>query len=421
MPQLCELLLSAASLVAAGPLLPEKLSSETAEPRYDSDPLKWTEVGDWCRPTLQQCMAGSDKVWVFETEHKTGTALTGTFMTQVMKAGGPKWVDIQSDGMHYGGCGGPCGKPIAPSCSTPHALQGKCLSKVHAESGHMKINVGWPSLTINFAESMASIKRYEKSTGQKVRVAYWVREPLERIVSAYFYHKGKNNKCIEVWCNRVGDAYMQTIEEVCNGALMTRDLAIHNQHDVRPDEIACNNAVVQNKAHKLSYAQLLNKVPFSTGLMLEAWRSLDVTQGMLYAQKYIKGTEKVEAYSLTDAMAGKSKCLQKVAKPQFAHLGLFNKTLAERCAEMFCMIVAVGSQGHHSTHSTSEKLTKRALYYLRGNKWVHQHILKLAESLGLADAASRAGDHAFAATEPLTDDEPAPADDETPELDDPLG
>merc|ERR1711918_126438 len=89
-----------------------------------------------------------------------------------------------------------------------------------------------------------------------------------------------------------------------------------------PDKSVCDHTEVVGKADQLSYTQMLTKVPMEVGIMIEAVRShADVAGFMSAAYNVIKDPRGM-VFSLTDAMASTHSCKNKVAWPQFKHMGL---------------------------------------------------------------------------------------------------
>merc|ERR1711998_291549 len=109
--------------------------------------------------------------------------------------------------------------------------------------------------------------------------------------------------------------------------------------------------------------------------MLESWRSYDISNGMLHAQNLIQQDDRMQAFSLTDAMESQESCMTNTAYPQFIHMGL-DSYYAEECAKMFCELAEVGSSGKHSTNRVGgdEKLQARTL--LQNSQWIKDNLWK---------------------------------------------
>lgn len=346
-------------------------------PHYQPAPINMHQA--WFNNSedkLKQCAPQKDQMWLFGTEHKTGTGLQGTFFAAVHKCGGPDMIDITGDGWMVGKHGQKAresGHKMMTNYKESDALSKGFLEIVAKNGGVMKAD----SMMYHFEHAKGhaydGLDEYEKSGGwRKPKLSYMVRNPIDVMVSAYFYHKGEDGKTgPEPWTNDVycknSDPYICNVKKSI--AMACQDGYHHGEWPI-PDPAVCAQDVVK-KAASMSYTQLLNSVPDEIAIMIEAVRSYPEVKGMMEAAWEVVKDPRGKVFSLTDAMAGMSSCKNKVAYPQFAHLGLPQKYMKD-CAEIYCKSVVAGENGAHSTHFAAASSKDKMKAHLEQSEWLHK-------------------------------------------------
>lgn len=179
----------------------------------------------------------ANTVWLIGTHHKTGTELNNEIMRRLPE-----------------GCtGGTCG--VVEKCMT---TEPECVTAAVTAAG---------GGGIAFAEhlSIASVGKYadiiaaatEGAGSPLLRVAHWVRDPTEVIMSGFFYHKVTD----ELWVH-------------ANGTLAKKWFDACEAGDDGAAQTACSAAInLEGSVRSGSYQELLNALSDEEGVLVEAWRA----------------------------------------------------------------------------------------------------------------------------------------------------
>jgi hypothetical protein len=176
-------------------------------------------------------------VWLIGTHHKTGTELNNEIMRRL------------PEGCKRDACG------IVEKCMT---TEPECVTAAVTAAG---------GGGIAFAEhlSIASVSKYadiiaaatEGAGSPLLRVAHWVRDPTEIIMSGFFYHKVTH----ELWVH-------------ANGTLAQKWFDACEAGDDGAAQTACSAAInLEGSVRSGSYQELLNALPDEEGVLVEAWRA----------------------------------------------------------------------------------------------------------------------------------------------------
>ena len=178
----------------------------------------------------------ANTVWLIGTHHKTGTELNNEIMKRL------------PEGCKSDTCG------VVEKCMT---TEPECVTAAVTAAG---------GGGIAFAEhlSIASVGKYadiiaaatEGAGSPLLRVAHWVRDPTEVIMSGFFYHKVTD----ELWVHTNGEVkkWFDACEAGDDGAAQT----------------ACSAAInLERSVRSGSYQELLNALSDEEGVLVEAWRA----------------------------------------------------------------------------------------------------------------------------------------------------
>ena len=179
----------------------------------------------------------ANAVWLIGTHHKTGTELNNEIMRRL------------PEGCKRDTCG------IVEKCMT---TEPECITAAVTAAG---------GGGVAFAEhlSIASVGKYadiiaaatEGAGSPLLRVAHWVRDPTEIIMSGFFYHKVTD----ELWVH-------------ANGTLAQKWFDACEAGEDGAAQTACSAAInLEASVRSGSYQELLNALSDEEGVLVEAWRA----------------------------------------------------------------------------------------------------------------------------------------------------
>ena len=179
----------------------------------------------------------ANAVWLIGTHHKTGTELNNEIMRRL------------PEGCKRDTCG------IVEKCMT---TEPECITAAVTAAG---------GGGVAFAEhlSIASVGMYadiiaaatEGAGSPLLRVAHWVRDPTEIIMSGFFYHKVTD----ELWVH-------------ANGTLAQKWFDACEAGEDGAAQTACSAAInLEASVRSGSYQELLNALSDEEGVLVEAWRA----------------------------------------------------------------------------------------------------------------------------------------------------
>lgn len=190
--------------------------------------------------TNTQCDGpAANVVWLIGTHHKTGTELNNEIMRRL-----PEGCKRKRDACRN-----------VEKCTT---AEPECVIAA-------VIAAGGGGIALAKHLSMASVGEYadmvaaatEGAGSPQLRVAHWVRDPTEIIMSGFFYHKVTD----ELWVHAKG-TLAQKWFDACEAG------------DDRAAQTACRAATkLEGSARSGSYQDLLNALSDEEGVLVEAWRA----------------------------------------------------------------------------------------------------------------------------------------------------
>ena len=215
-----------------------------------------------------KCRPWDSRFWVTGSQHKTGTVLLGNVMRSI-------WDQTIV-------------KPPGPCCWT------------HSPDGTEGVTTfsDVPNGTIAKDPHMAFARREEfdelvmeaKRRGKDLRVIFFVRDPLEIILSAYFYHRGGSEKWVRkpMQENPIFVSLADSCRDPVNGA--SQDMAV---------------CVLQDYLRRnATYHELLTTVDVTLGVVIEALGGLDMLKSLNTTASILREyPEFARIYDLDDVVA----------------------------------------------------------------------------------------------------------------------
>ena len=178
-------------------------------------------------------------VWLIGTHHKTGTELNNEIVRRL-----PEGCKRRRDACR-----------IVEKCTT---AEPECVNAAVTAAGGGGIALA-KHLSIASAGEYADMvaAATEGAGSPQLRVAHWVRDPTEIIMSGFFYHKVTD----ELWVHTKG-TLAQKWFDACEAG------------DDRAAQTACRAATkLEGSARSGSYQELLNALSDEEGVLVEAWRA----------------------------------------------------------------------------------------------------------------------------------------------------
>lgn len=227
--------------------------------------------------TRSQCMVPSHMLWVVGTGHKTGTVLMLALLKRISAEMGAPFFSLGHNGPFispsHTTVAGPLDVTSQRCVASKHALSEACLRTAAAESSRLIFD---PHLGISSVYDLrraqrfvASLAKRERTTNLTLRTLLLVRDPLEVILSGYFYHLTTS----ETWAVDPASTTVTLLHATC-------------RRELPPAHIPWLCSTMQNAISEgrgtppLSYQQLLTSLPAEHGIYIEALRALPQIRGM---------------------------------------------------------------------------------------------------------------------------------------------
>ena len=178
-------------------------------------------------------------VWLIGTHHKTGTELNNEIIRRL-----PEGCKRKRDACR-----------IVEKCTT---AEPECVAAAVTAAGGGGIALAKHLSIASVGEYADMVAAAAEGAGSpQLRVAHWVRDPTEIIMSGFFYHKVTD----ELWVHTKG-TLAQKWFDACEA------------RDNRAAQTACRAATkLEGSSRSGSYQELLNALSDEEGVLVEAWRA----------------------------------------------------------------------------------------------------------------------------------------------------
>jgi len=212
----------------------------------------WREVA-----VAQRCGPPRNVTWIWGSHHKTGSVLLQSISMDIARQGTPL--------LHRSKC-----QLCAPSCRDYHAVP---PNRTGRRCGTHILEPTWldPStsrfifdLNLHFdAELFAPQLRAFRLARPGIRFLHFTRDPVEQVLSAYFYHRSDRH---EAWLRVPNSPQIKYVLAVCRDAATTHELAQ-----------VCKTAAARAT---LSYQGLLQELQPEDGIIVQALQSVSIIRSM---------------------------------------------------------------------------------------------------------------------------------------------
>jgi len=227
---------------------------------------------------------------------------------------------------------------------------------------------------VAFAEhlSIASVGKYadiiaaatEGAGSPLLRVAHWVRDPTEIIMSGFFYHRVTD----ELWVH-------------ANGTLAQKWFGACEAGEDGAAQTACSAAInLEASVRSGSYQELLNALSDEEGVLVEAWRAGEELAEM-NATMHVLGSFPKQSITV-DLGEAEAEC-ERVFGLVFEVLGSSPMGSESGCVQLGCSKVAAGKAGHRmdpAQESHRMELTR----WLEAQEWFGRQVQPFRESMQYA-------------------------------------
>ena len=194
---------------------------------------------------LAACGPRPGVFWVFSSGHKTGTELLD-HVAEAIAGRGASWMSSLSNGVDHACFSGP----------DAALLGSECLAAARAHAHRILVGRSGPLSEAQLMEAKANLQEGHHAA----RVLLSVRDPLEVVKSAFFFHA----RGAEPSQRAVPSGWIGELKAVCRG---------ERPWYAAPGDEACA-AVLRHDETTTSYAAMLQRLPPYLGIEVEAANSI---------------------------------------------------------------------------------------------------------------------------------------------------
>ena len=218
----------------------------------------------------------------------------------------------------------------------------------------------------------------ETDAGVRGKLVHWVRDPIEIIISGYFYHV----KASEKWLRVVGSSVVASLQRTCKKNEQPLPSAGPMQLVCRAlDQISSKGEWIRLiQRGGASYQRLLQLLPLKAGLLAEAYRAVPTLMAMNTTFHALESAG--SGFALTvDLDEATNDCDSEFGK-MFAFLEV-KATRAAHCVELGCFLINSGSPSSHSTKPDANDVERTRLrQWLQQQPFVAENVEPLRQSMG---------------------------------------
>ena len=196
------------------------------------------------------CKAPSDRIWLFGTNHRTGTELNRMLMDHLTQMG-MKVHEVLGPGSGR-----------------------ECLEQIE-RGGACRV----PHLDINSTAEWHRMQRAAKRKGAELRLVHWVRHPVNLSISSYMY----NRRTDEPWANKLWED-SERLRAACR---------VPCPEDCLPQTTCEALEQLGQTASSMSYRELLGELDLINGYLLSTWN--DLHHGLHFMNSTMRALASVSA------------------------------------------------------------------------------------------------------------------------------